>query len=247
MNVPERGTLALLLAFALAGCAESTIPQPPRLEIVSGDAQSGPIFLWPPDSLVVRATDAGGNPLVAWPIEWEIAERNGSIHPDTVLTDTAGVGRAKWVLGPKAGEQRVSASVQGSNPVTFHAQADPGKVFVAVWRFSEGQQPDTMRIHAVNPVYIEEARRGLEAGMSLNVGGPLIWGDGIDPGWPYHFDPRLTRASDAGSVRSCAGVPPSTEKEAERFGYTRSYCPFDLYLVRIEDVPEDYLAQLDSL
>ena len=93
---------------------------------VTGDDQTGPVNSALADSLVVKATDALGNPVAGVEVTWSVAG-GGSISPVTVLTDAAGLAAAERVLGPTAGPVSAQATVDGFNgsPVTFTHAAVP--------------------------------------------------------------------------------------------------------------------------
>jgi adhesin/invasin len=90
------------------------------LVAVSGDDQSGAVNSVLPDSLVVRATDAGGNPVSGVTVHWS-AQGGGTISPETVVTGDNGQAAAERVLGPGAGQQTAEAAADGlaGSPVSF--------------------------------------------------------------------------------------------------------------------------------
>ncbi len=93
---------------------------------VRGDDQTGPVSSALADSLVVRATDALGNPVADVEVTWSVTG-GGSINPVTVRTDVDGLAGAERVLGPTAGPVAARATVAGFNgsPVTFSHTAVP--------------------------------------------------------------------------------------------------------------------------
>ncbi len=93
---------------------------------VTGDDQTGPVNSALADSLVVKATDALGNPVAGVEVTWSVAG-GGSITPVTVLTDAAGLAAAERVLGSTAGPVSARATVDGfsGSPVTFSHTAVP--------------------------------------------------------------------------------------------------------------------------
>jgi adhesin/invasin len=90
------------------------------LVAVSGDDQSAGVNSVLPESLVVRATDAGGNPVSGVTVHWT-AQGGGTISPETVVTGDDGRAAAERVLGPAAGQQTAEAAADGlaGSPVTF--------------------------------------------------------------------------------------------------------------------------------
>jgi Bacterial Ig domain/Bacterial Ig-like domain (group 1) len=93
---------------------------------VRGDDQTGPVNSALGDSLVVRATDALGNPVANVNVTWSVTG-GGSISPVTVVTGTDGLAAAERVLGPTAGAQSAQAMVDGffGSPVVFSHTAQP--------------------------------------------------------------------------------------------------------------------------
>jgi adhesin/invasin len=87
------GTVAIKLnATALAGTGST-------LTLVSGDGQTGPVLSALADSLVVKVTDAVGNPVSGVEVLWS-ASGGGSISPASVTTGADGLAAGERVLGP---------------------------------------------------------------------------------------------------------------------------------------------------
>jgi hypothetical protein len=93
---------------------------------VDGDEQSGPVSSALADSLVVRTTDALGNPVANIEVTWSVGG-GGSVSPVTVVTDVDGLAATERVLGPTAGAQTAQAAVEGftGSPITFTHTAVP--------------------------------------------------------------------------------------------------------------------------
>jgi large repetitive protein len=98
---------------------------PGRLELVSGDGQIGSVGTALAEPLVVRVTDALGNPVGGVTVAWSVSG-GGSIEPASAESGTDGLVRAERVLGPQAGPQSAQATVDGldASPVTFTHSAD---------------------------------------------------------------------------------------------------------------------------
>lgn len=69
-----------------------------------------------PEPVVVRVTDTTGVALVDVPVTWAALDR-GIVAPLGDRTDSLGEARARWTLGPRAGQQRLR--VQAGNPRTI--------------------------------------------------------------------------------------------------------------------------------
>ena len=93
---------------------------------VRGDDQTGPVNSALADSLVVKATDAVGNPVADVEVTWSVTG-GGSISPVTVVTDADGLAAAERVLGAASGAQSARATVDGftGSPVIFSHTAVP--------------------------------------------------------------------------------------------------------------------------
>lgn len=118
------GTLppARFAATALAGAAV-------RVEMAGGDRQTAVVGAAVPSPLVVRAVDAHGNPVRGARVSWVPGFGGGSVAPVSAATDSAGLVRAAWTLGTRAGDQAVFAGLPdapGSMAVLFFATALPG-------------------------------------------------------------------------------------------------------------------------
>jgi Big-like domain-containing protein len=93
---------------------------------VTGDDQTGPVSSALADSLVVKVTDALGNPVANIEVTWTVSG-GGSISPASVFTDEDGLAAAERVLGPSAGAESAQAAASGltGSPVTFSHTAVP--------------------------------------------------------------------------------------------------------------------------
>src|SRR5688572_12313033 len=82
------------------------------------------------DPMQLRITDTSGRVLHGVPVSWHALD--GAVEPVAPRTDSAGIARARWTLGPAAGKQRLRAQVGSAHggaaipPVTFTATALAG-------------------------------------------------------------------------------------------------------------------------
>ncbi|MGE5688099.1 MAG: Ig-like domain repeat protein [Gemmatimonadota bacterium] len=98
-----------------------------KFQLASGDAQTAPAGTTLASPLVVKATDAQGNPVAGIVVAWS-ATGGGTVTPATNSTGADGTASAQRALGPAAGAQGTVADagdVPGS-PVTFSATATTG-------------------------------------------------------------------------------------------------------------------------
>jgi adhesin/invasin len=105
----------------------------------SGDGQSATVGTALGDSLVVRVTDAFGNPVSGATVDWDADP--GSISPRSVETGADGLASARRVLGAAAGTQTAAASAPGlvGSPVIFTHNATPGSAASLVMVSGDGQ------------------------------------------------------------------------------------------------------------
>lgn len=90
-------------AVVLAGPPASFVPS-------GGDGQRAGVGTALLESLSVALTDQYGNQTPAVSVTWAVLSGGGSITPSS-LTDSAGVARAPWTMGPAGGPASAMASV----------------------------------------------------------------------------------------------------------------------------------------
>jgi hypothetical protein len=133
-DLPGRQTLLASVEnvdSALAIVAEADpVAANTRIVVLSEDVSGGagqPVG----DPVAVRLTDSTGRAVPDVPVTW-VALDGGTVEPLDARTDSVGRARARWLLGPKAGVQRVRAQVgvaQGKRaipPATIQATALAG-------------------------------------------------------------------------------------------------------------------------
>lgn len=154
----------LLLVGALScGSDLLLLPDPPgggdnvALSKVNGDNQVGTVGEQLPNPLVVQVLTARELPAPGRKVAFEFTSVEGQVTPDTAVTNDAGEGVARWVLGTQPGLHTVRAKmadVEGESQVAeFTAEARPAS-------------PDTLS--AQSPLS-QPARRGQEVGSAPTV------------------------------------------------------------------------------
>lgn len=139
------------------------------LELVSGDNQTAAVGSALSDSLVVRVTDALGNPSAGVQVDWTVAG-GGSIGPATVLTGGDGLAAAERVLGLASGIQSAQASVTTLAPVVFTHTATAANPTALVMVSGDGQ------IGAVGVPLADSLVVRLSDDNGNGVGGqPITW------------------------------------------------------------------------
>jgi hypothetical protein len=123
-------TLIGLLAAATLRCGGDTMEPPPTattLAAVSGDGQTGVIGQALANPLVVKVTDASGNPVSGVGVQWAV-QGDGSVSSATVTTGSDGLASVQRILGSSPGDETTTATVSGlqGSPVTFTSTAAAG-------------------------------------------------------------------------------------------------------------------------
>jgi adhesin/invasin len=114
------GTLRLVPPFvisAVAGAGAAT-----GAVVASGGDQQGEAGTRLKRPIVVRVTDAAGNPVSG--AELMLAPGTGSVRDSVVRTDSAGNAAITWIMGHAAGRQKLSVRVKGiERPIEVGATA----------------------------------------------------------------------------------------------------------------------------
>jgi hypothetical protein len=82
-----------------------------------GDAQVAVVGDTLPARVGVRVTDSTGRPLADIPVSWSVIGPADSIVAITERTDSTGEARARWLLGPKAGEHRARVQIGATRAI----------------------------------------------------------------------------------------------------------------------------------
>lgn len=104
---------ALAAGLALAACGDGPTRPADRdagdlaATVAHGGGQAGTVGRALADSVVVRVTDRSGSPVRGLELEWRALPENGELLRGTTLTDRDGRSANVWVLGARAGEQRL--------------------------------------------------------------------------------------------------------------------------------------------
>ena len=102
--------------------ATATPGAPANLDLVSGDNQTAAAGTALPSALTVKVTDQYGNAVSNVAVTFS-DDANGTFASTTVTTDTSGMASDTITLGPTAGIDDITASIQTSNgflTVTLH-------------------------------------------------------------------------------------------------------------------------------
>ena len=110
-----------------------------RLEIAEGDAQSASAGQVLPAPFAVKASDQHGNGTPGIAVAWTVVSGGGTLSAASAVTDSAGLARSGFTLGPQAGQATVTATASGLAPATFKATSLPGRVARLELRSGDGQ------------------------------------------------------------------------------------------------------------
>ena len=158
----------------------TALPGPPsRLEANVPQPLAGAAGTALRDSMTVRVTDAFGNPLGGVPVVWAVTAGAGSVSPDTTVTDSAGVAKAQWTLGPAPGKHAATAAASGLPQVIFAATVAPG-IAARLERAGGDRQtgdpgaalPDSLVVRVSNGAGVPIA--GASVGWQVAAGGGSI-------------------------------------------------------------------------
>ena len=119
--------MAQLLTTGADTVVLTIVPRVGGIAAVSGNGQSGGGGVVLAQPLVVRVVATDGLPMAGATVTFTAAN-GGSVSAPTVTTDTAGLARTLWTLGPATGAQSLTATAAGltSSPVSFSATSTSG-------------------------------------------------------------------------------------------------------------------------
>ena len=123
-----RTLMGLTLSLSLITCSDGTGPSPTPSSVASaqGNAQTATVGQLLGAGLAVLVNGSDGQPFEGAGVNWAVASGGGSVSPASSTTDAEGMATTQWTLGTTAGQQSVTATVQGLQPVVFTATATPG-------------------------------------------------------------------------------------------------------------------------
>jgi adhesin/invasin len=135
---PGRAVLTAELVGLSARLTAEVIPVPASLTVVSGEGQRAPVERRLGAPITVQVVSRGGRPIPDVPVRFSASD-GGSVSPDVDTSNSHGIARSAWTLGPAPGRQRLTPSVDGvtSAPV-FVAEADPVPANVRIALASDG-------------------------------------------------------------------------------------------------------------
>lgn len=172
-RLPRRALAALLLtAFAAAcGDGDSTGSRPAAaVAVQSGNGQQGTVGQALANPVVVRVSDADGQPVRGATVQWTVTG-GGSATPASATTDAAGLAQAQWTLGGAVGPQTATATVQGvAQPAAFTATAQLAATGATLAKISGDAQSGPAGADLPQPLVVELRQNGVPL-----AGVPVTW------------------------------------------------------------------------
>lgn len=113
------------ITFTLTALAPAVGPQAAKLQVVSGDGQTGAVGATLPIRLTVRVTDAGGNAVAGAGVTFAVLNGGGTLSGTTAASDNSGLASTTLTLGQTPGTNMVAAMLGATtaNSVTFTLNA----------------------------------------------------------------------------------------------------------------------------
>lgn len=105
----------------------------------SGQPLAGPAGKALDNPISVRILNERGRPVARTEVRWNVLAGSGDVEPDVSVSDESGVAWTNWILGPVLGEQQISATVAGLDPVVISATAVAGAPFRATIKGGNAQ------------------------------------------------------------------------------------------------------------
>jgi hypothetical protein len=123
----SQGARVLVQGLTPVPLSATALPVPAGLQVVEGDGQTAAAGTAVPILPAVLVEEAGGAPVVGLTVRFSVTAGGGSVSGGEAVTDAEGVARPEaWVLGPRAGVNRLRATVEGLEPVEFTASGVAG-------------------------------------------------------------------------------------------------------------------------
>jgi hypothetical protein len=201
---------ALLL---LAACGDSTGSRPAAtVGVLSGSAQAGTIGEALPNPLVVRVSDASGQPVRGATVQWTVTG-GGSVTPLSSTSDAAGLAQARWTLGGALGGQVATATVEGvQEPAVFAATAEIGETTLTLTRVSGDGQSGLPLSTLPQPLVVEVRGNGVPV-QGATVQWTTYWGATANPAT------SLTDAQGRASTQHTLGTRSGPQQVDARVDY----------------------------
>lgn len=125
-TAPGRTTFTASYEDLVARVPAEVYPVPSSLTLLGGDGQRALAGRRVPQPVTVQVVSRSGRPVEGVPVRFMLDEGAGTADPQAGISDAQGKVRASWTLGPAAGRQSLSISVDGvASPTVITAEAEP--------------------------------------------------------------------------------------------------------------------------
>lgn len=186
--------------------ASAKAGDPAKAEKVKGDAQRGTAGSALADALVVKATDAHGNPLEGISVAWQVTAGGGSVGESSSSTDKNGIAQVSWTLGTKAGANTASATVSDLAAASFTATGVAGAPAKIV-KVGGDDQTGSAGVQLANPLVV----RLTDAHDNLTPDVSVTWAVTQGGG---SVTPSPARTNDAGEASTSWTLGSAGKNEA---------------------------------
>ena len=134
-------------------------PGQPRISIVSGNNQTGPVGMPLTQPLIVQVLDGAGAPIPMQTVVFAVTENNGLLNtssaPRSILTDSLGKAQVIWTLGSRAGSVNLAeASVAGISGSAIFTATGVGGMPAKIVVDAGGQQTGATGQQLPNPLVV---------------------------------------------------------------------------------------------
>jgi plastocyanin len=197
----------------LAGCGGDGGGEPTRVTVIAkvgGDAQEGVVEQTLAQPILVLVTENNA-PLAGATVDWLTTGTEGTLDPQSSVTDGDGLTSATWTLGRFVGINRVTAQVSGGDQpsVNFTAQAFPDEPAVLVKGTGDNQRAFVNRVLDDISVRVtdqfENSVPGVDVGWTASGGTLSSSHVFTDPGGVSTV--QLTLGGIPGTIMLTAAVP----------------------------------------
>lgn len=162
--------------------ATAHVGAPTTLTIHAGNDQSSTVATAVAVDPAVRVTDAYGNAVAGVTVQFAVAQGGGQVTDAAPVTDANGIATiGSWTLGNTPGENQLTATATGLDPVTFLAHATVGGATQLVIHAGNNQTANVTSEVAIDPaVRVTDAQGNAVAGVTvefaIGVGGGAVTG-----------------------------------------------------------------------
>jgi hypothetical protein len=114
-------------------------PPPPALSLTAVTPQSQSASAGQSLFVTVKVTTLGGSPVQGIPVTFAVTSGSGSVFPTLVVSNTAGLATAGWIIGTLVGPNTLAATVPNASPLEVTATGTPGPATAVVPSAGIGQ------------------------------------------------------------------------------------------------------------